>query len=676
MWNLAKKSAFFAFAGWCSLALAHAQEQEDKRGARSAIPAGILKESGLLERPDLMVKQFLLAEIDAGHTNWQTRYETVKTADDVAVYSEERRAFFYRQLGPLWEKTPLNPRRTGTLEKDGFRVEKIVFESQPKFNVTGALFLPDGARFKPPYPAVLLLCGHNIEGKGAKNYQRVCGLGAINGLAMFVVDPIEQGERIQTFDGNTPRFKKRSGVAHNAIGAGSILLGRSTATFEVWDMIRALDYLQWRTDIIPNKIGVAGCSGGGTQTAYIMALDERVQAAAPSCYICSLFNALTHIGRPQDSEQNVFGQLAFGMDHADYCIMRAPLPTLICTATKDFFNAGDAWSSFRYAQRIYTRLGVPEKMAILESDGEHGYSQEHREGTIRWMLRWLAGRDERITERESQPDVAAEELRCVGTPGVISLPGARTTYDINRDLAKRLAVQRTETWKSMTPEHAQALIRRRTGIRPLGEIPRATRVYDAGNSRDFVLETEKNCFLPVRVNIPVGTREASLYVDDKGRYSDGANALFEHADKAVVSVDLRGWGETMGAEQKSSSHAPEWFGQDGSVYYLAYLCGRSFVQMRAEDLLAVARYLRDQYGVNVHLVADGSARTIALHAAAVAPECFASVVIENEATLQTWHSRVLEAPRFIELTDTVHGVLNDYDLDCLLRFVKQVQTRK
>ena len=62
--------------------------------------------------------------------------------------------------------------------------------------------------------------------------------------------------------------------------------------------------------------------------------------------------------------------------------------------------------------------------------------------------------------------------------------------------------------------------------------------------------------------------------------------------------------------------------------------------------------------------------------AAVAPECFASVVIENEATLQTWHSRVLEVSRFIELTDTVHGVLNDYDLDDLLRFVKQVPTRK
>ena len=623
--------------------------------------------NGLVEKPDLMVHDWLLARIDDAKKDWQARYETVKTLEEVRAYQNERCDYFWEQLGPLWEKTPLKSRVVGTLQKEGYRVEKVVFESIPNFYVTGAMFLPLESKFKPPYPAVLIVCGHSDTGKGAKWMQRVCGLGAVNGLAMFIMDPIEQGERFQLLkeDGN---YSLASVAAHNITGAGSLLVGRNTATFEIWDMVRALDYLQSRKDVIPDRLGVAGISGGGTQTSYIMALDERVKAAAPSCYICNMFDNLTHVLGPQDAEQNIFGQIGFGMDHADYMIMRAPRPTLLCTATQDFFNIEDCWSSYRYANRIYTRFGLPERMAILERDDKHNYSQEHREGTIRWMLRWLAGRDEAIVESESMPDVSVEEIRCLPKPGVLGIKGARTTFDLNRDLAKELKAKRESTWKGMTPERAQTMVRDVAGIRPLVEIPNAHQMKTKLAPCDTVLETEKGIFLPLRVNLPNGKKEITLYVSDKGRYCEKANALFADKGKCVASVDLRGWGETQ--TQGRPYYRYEWFGTDGSDYYLAYLLGRSYIEMRTEDLLAVTKYLRDQHGLKVHLVAEGYARTIALHAAVVEPKLFASVVIENEETLTTWHSLLEKSPCFIQLTDTIHGVLNHYDLDDLLRLVK------
>ncbi|MDR0869196.1 MAG: acetylxylan esterase [Planctomycetaceae bacterium] len=321
-------------------------------------------------KPPEMMRTFLLNKIAEAKTDWQQRYDQLKTADDIIQYQTERKEFFQHQLGKIWDKTPLNPQITktfdkGTPGKDGYRVEMVLFESAPKFYVSAAVFIPDVTRFKPPYPAVLVVCGHSEIGKAYEDYQRVTALAASNGLLAMLVDPIDQGERSQRLNADGTLAAKNV-AAHNIIGAGSILLGRNTATFEYWDMVRAVDYLQSRTDVIPDKIGVTGNSGGGTQTSYIMALDDRVTVAAPICYLCGLYDSIFSRKHPQDAEQNIFGQLAFGMDHVDYCIMRAPKPTLLGTVTKDGFPVEDAWKTARNAKRIYDRFGYAEKMSIID----------------------------------------------------------------------------------------------------------------------------------------------------------------------------------------------------------------------------------------------------------------------------------------------------------------------
>ena len=134
-------------------------------------------------------------------------------------------------------------------------------------------------------------------------------------------------------------------------------------------------------------------------TAYLMALDDRIAVAAPSCYITSLERLFATIG-PQDAEQNITGQVAAGLDHADYVTMRAPRPTLLCVGTRDFFDIQGSWDTFREVKLLYGRLGFGERVDLFESDEPHGFTGPRRVAAARWMRRWLLHQDDAITEPE------------------------------------------------------------------------------------------------------------------------------------------------------------------------------------------------------------------------------------------------------------------------------------
>jgi len=645
---------------------------------------GLLTAATLAAQDANMMRTYLLNELHTAHHSWQERYDSLKTPADIEVYQKERKDFFRQQLGKIWERTPLNPQNVksftkGTPGKDAYRVELIIFESAPKFYVTGAMFLPDETKFQAPYPAVLIVCGHANDAKAYPQYQGVAALAATHGLAAFVIDPIDQGERSQRLreDG---RPLMQGVAAHNALGPGSILLGRNTATFEVWDMIRALDYLESREDIDGKRLGVTGNSGGGTQTSYIMALDDRVQAAAAHCYLCGLYGKMMTTIGPQDAEQNIFGQAGFGMDHVDYCIMRAPKPTLIGTTTGDFFPVEDAWATARNAQRIFDRLGYSEKMSITEADGPHGWHKTLREATVRWMLRWLADRDEMIFEADYQPSCTAAELRATPRGEVMLIDGARSAFDLNRDYNEELLAVRTAKAANRSDDELREIIREVTGIRKLEDIPAVQGGTIEGEGNGFLnlnggittfsiytftyLAEDRKIVLPADRHIPNITSTGTvMYLNDKGRVSRTRIMELVKEGKTVLSVDLRGLGQTQGVGATYYNH--ELFGTDGVDYYFAYLLGKSYVGMRVEDLLAVAR----EQVQPVEVVADGEvAGLVALHAAALEPALIKSVKLEKP--IRSWYDFVKSGSTPYPITNIVHGALLEYDVPDLQRLVK------
>jgi dienelactone hydrolase len=302
----------------------------------------------------------------------------------------------------------------GETKRDGYRMERVIYESRPGHHVTAAMFVPDG---KPPLPGVLVPCGHTQNGKAAEAYQRASILLAKNGIAVLCFDPISQGERVQLLDSAGKPALPGSTTEHSMAGIGALLVGRCAANYFVWDAIRSLDYLASRPEVDPNRLGCTGNSGGGTLTSYLMAIDDRIAAAAPSCYITSLDRLFATIG-PQDAEQNIPGQVAFGMDHADYAIMRAPKPTLLSVGTRDFFDIQGSWDTFRELKLVYGKLGHGERVDLFESDEEHGFTRPRREAAMRWMRRWLLKVDDAPTE-DDFPIFTDQELQCTRTGQVL-----------------------------------------------------------------------------------------------------------------------------------------------------------------------------------------------------------------------------------------------------------------
>ncbi len=621
--------------------------------------------------PRDMMKRYLLNAAEQLRVQWQAEYNQRTTPEQIAEYQGRLKAKFTEALGGFPERTPLNSKITATIQRDGYVVEKIIFESRPGHYVTALLFLPDSSRFKKPWPGVLIPCGHSQQGKANDLYQRVGILMAVNGMAGLVFDPIDQGERSQILDenGKAPMWGTRS---HTMLGVGSILLGQNTAGFEIWDGMRAIDYLQSRRDIRPDKIGCTGNSGGGTQTSYFMALDDRIVAAVPSCYITSFNRLLNTIGC-QDAEQNIFGQLAFGMDHADYIMMRAPKPTLICCATKDFFDISGTWDSFRYAKRLYSRMGFAERVDIVETDNKHGFSGELRQGAVRWMARWLRNTDRLIVESPDLQPLDEQEALCTPKGQVMLLDGARSAFDINIDREKQLARQRKRIWDDADKTDALQKVRTITGIRELNDLPQPD-VEEAGSvSRDglaiskLIIIPENGIYLPALKFTCVDKPSSGivLYLHEDGKAVDAApGGPIEQLVKSghtVFAVDIRGTGET---KQTSQRYGAPYFGTDGQDVYAAYVMGRSYVAMRAEDILVCARSAigsaepRPKQGVE--LVAVGNVGVAALHAAALEPEVFKSVKLSK--TLRSWsdiiHSRISNN----QLINTVHGALTSYDL--------------
>lgn len=299
------------------------------------------------------------------------RRETVArihTRGEAEARQREVRAKIMSLLGTLPEKTSLNPTTISTFQADGFRMEKVLFYSQPNFPVTAILYLPD--RHPGKLPAVVMAPGHGATGK-ASDYA-FASLFARNGFVVLSYDPIGQGERLQYPDPNRPgqSLASRPTGEHAEASLQSTLIGDAFARYELWDGIRAVDYLQTRHEVDTNRIGAFGCSGGGTITALLGAIDIRIKAIGTACYITSFDTLLSSVG-PQDAEQSIPNFLASGLDLPDWVELAAPRPYAVISTASDMFPYAGAKASVNEARRFYS-LFDPSAAGAPTSQPEPG----------------------------------------------------------------------------------------------------------------------------------------------------------------------------------------------------------------------------------------------------------------------------------------------------------------
>ena len=600
--------------------------------------------------------------------------EGIKTRGQWEARIADTRKRLRAAFGPFPERTPLNARVTRSFEENGIAVELVTFESRPGFTVTGAFFKPAGSAGK--LPAILYLCGHSETGFRYESYQRVIQNLARKGFAVFTIDPVGQGERLQYFD--PAQGKSRIGgptAEHSYPGMQYLLLGRTLAMVRVWDAMRALDYLAERPDVDMTRIGAHGRSGGGTLSAYIGAMDERITAVAPENYLTN-FRRLFQSAGPQDAEQNLLSQISSGLDLGDFIIARAPKPTLVVTTTRDMFSIQGAREMVASTLPAFAALGKNDLLRMIEDDAPHQSTRINRERVYSFFMEYLGVKGSPADE--DIPAIDPAKLR-VTTNGQTVLSGSKTVYDFIKEDSRAIfeSLEQSRTSIITHREKVKKAVDALSGLSP-DTVPFETVSSGRFQRQGYTVEkviigADRTIPIPALLFIPDSTdnradkRTPLLFLNGIGKIADAAPGgrieALVHEGYPVLAPDLPGCGELGGDSDGDSVIG----GVNYNLVFGAQLIGGSVTGIQAEAILRCLRWLEarnkaDSAGFTA--IAVGTAGPPLLHAASLEPRLRATAFLNAPLS---WE--FLLEHRYYSLSlgmTVVPSALTRYDLPDLL----------
>jgi dienelactone hydrolase len=625
-----------------------------------------------LNRFPRMVQEFFVEQVRAAEQAGLQARAALRTRADAETYVQTVREKIRRCFGPFPEKTPLNPRVTGRVERDEYHIEKVLFESRPQFLVTANLYVPKGKKF--PLPGVVGSCGHSTNGKAADTYQSFAQGLARLGYVVLLFDPIGQGERLQYLH-LEDKTRPGAGVGeHLRAGNQQFLIGEFFGSWRAWDGIRALDYLLTRPEVDPKQVGVTGNSGGGTMTTWLCGIEQRWAMAAPGCFVTTFRRNLEN-ELPADTEQCPPRVLDLHLDHDDFLAALAPKPVLILAKEKDYFDVRGSEEAYRRLKRLYTLLGAEDNIALFVGPTAHGYTQENREAMYRWFNRVT-----RVSDAMSEPKLVIEKdetLWCTPRGQVADLK-SRTVFSFTQEKSQALAQKRSLLSEEELKRTVTSLLHvsARSGV-PEFRILRAIggRKYPRPQATTYAVETERGVFALVyrlseqRLDSrpPRATTPAILYVahhssDAELRTEPLIAELLRDEPKSVFyTCDVRGIGEsrpdTCGQSQFLTPYGSDYF------YAIhALMLDGPYVGQKTFDVLRVLDWLRSHGHEQVHLVGRGWGSVPATFAALLA-DTVVQVTLKNALTS---YRDIAESESYHwPLSSFVPGVLEKFDLpDC------------
>jgi cephalosporin-C deacetylase-like acetyl esterase len=280
-------------------------------------------------------------------------------------------------LDPTPERTRLHARITRQFERDTYRVENVVFESMPGLYVTGNLYIPK--RPAGRLPTVLYLSGHEPGPWGAKVTVQHHGIWfARHGYVCFITDTIEFGEI--------------PGIHHGTHDLGMwywLSLGYTPAGPEVWNAIRALDYLETRPEVDPHRIALTGISGGGTMSWFTAAVDDRPQVVAAACSTWTVEHHVALNAVVENCDCIYFINTFMG-DLTTAAALIAPRPLKIISARQDpSFPSAGYHEVYRRARPIYDLYGAADRLMEFDYDAPHADILPFRKQADEWINHWL-----------------------------------------------------------------------------------------------------------------------------------------------------------------------------------------------------------------------------------------------------------------------------------------------
>lgn len=624
-----------------------------------------------LNRFPRMVQEYFLGRFREIEQVSEKRRASLHTKNDAEAYVREVRSKIQTCFGPWPEKTPLNSRTTGTIERDAYKIEKVIFESRPGFPVTANLYVPKSLKF--PLPAVIGTCGHGDPGKATPIYQSFAQGLARKGYVVLIFDPIGQGERIQYLSTELKPLRGIGVPEHNYAGSQMALCGESLSSWLTWDAIRCVDYLLTRSEVDAKQIGVTGNSGGGTQATWLCGVESRLSMAAPSCFIVGFGQNLQN-ELPADIEQCPPAAISMGLDHSDFIAAMAPKPVIILDQEKDYFDVRGAEKSLVRMKNLYKLLGVEDNVDLFIGPEYHGYSQHNREAMYEWFNKATKNAG---TKAEPVLTLEKEEALWCTPNGQVGESKSRTVFSFTKQLSESFKKNRRSLdGESLKNAVVSALkLPARQGVPNFRILrPGSDRLYPQKFAATYAVETEPGILTVVyrlSDNVllsrpPVGLKRAILYVshhsaDDELRNDTSLKELIlNEPNSAVFACDVRGIGESKPNTCGDNFLAP--YGND--YFYAAHsnMLNYPYVGQKTYDVLRVIDWLKSFGHTEVHLVAKGWGAIPATFAGLLSGSV-AQITLKNALTSYT---DIAENEEYNwPLSTLLPGVLKDFDLpDC------------
>jgi dienelactone hydrolase len=534
--------------------------------------------------------------------NWKTRQPELR-----------RQLLDMLGLHPLPKRTALKAQITGRLERDAYRIEKIVFQSMPGLYVTGNFYVPNGRA--QARPTVLYLCGHSPHPLGAKfQYQDRAIWFAERGFPCLILDTHEFGEL--------------SGIHHGTHDLNMwhwLSLGYTPAGVEVWNAIRALDFLETRPEVNAKRIGLTGISGGGAMTWYTAAVDERIAAAAPVCSTFTWGSQADHwVARGQCD--CIYYHNSYRWDFPIVAALIAPRPLMILSGQKDTIFPPDGYHAvFERGRRVYDLYaggaGKSDRIREVDDNVAHSDPPLFLREARQWMTRWL--KEDATTlplETNSPAKVAAEDLACL-----TKIPRDATNFRIQDQFAPQASLKKPASRAAWGKRRAEVFSQLKDKV--FGWFPTETIPFEPKSSRntggwhirygyadyqDYSLQSEPGVRIRVQVLTPKKKATAAPILIHLKRPMDSFNS--SDADEILPVLD-RYKVIIVNPRLSELSMAPA---DLTDVERTAVWVGRTIAAMQVWDTLRAVQWAVNEERNSVPSIAiygKGDMATVALYAA-------------------------------------------------------------
>jgi cephalosporin-C deacetylase-like acetyl esterase len=526
----------------------------------------------------------------------------------------QRRETLRARLLKAWGGFPeiacdLEPRKLGEFQRDGYRVEKIVFQTRPGVWMTANAYIPD--QIKGRVPAILHVHGHWAGAKQDPVVQSRC-IGCVKlGFFVLSVDAFGAGER---------GVAKGLGEYHGEMTAATLFpIGLPLSGLQVYENMRAVDYLRTRPEVDPDWIGITGASGGGNQSMYAGAIDERFRCVVPTC---SVGTYQSYLSAACCMCEVVPGALRF-TEEGDILSLAARRGLMVTSATMDAFqfSVGEARKSMARVDSIAKLFSDADvKHTIIESP--HHYNQPMREAMYGWMTKHLKGQGDGspIPDPVIQPEVP-ETLRCY--PGdsrpdeYVTIPRFAAAEARRLAHLRKVPESRTE-WEKARPEKLKALVDVLGGWPKASPIQMQVKAASDGTAETIEFETEPGLRLFARRDLPQKPGRLAILVDiDQGAetaWSSDMAVRLREGGWAVVTPELRATGSYADPHDKIGN-AP-----DHNTAEWALWIGRPLLGQWVWDVRRTLDVIAERDGSLPHdvlAIGLGSSGVIAICAAAL-----------------------------------------------------------